>query len=376
MARAEQQNIGVESGLQSGFPQKPAGVAGAQDPHAVKTAPPRSILDRFLGIFKGPAAGERAKLVLAPEEAKTAQTIRLISIIGGASLFVVAILAALLSPTVGAAMLVLAAFVGIVPYSTWNYIQYAKYKKMEDHFPAFMRDLAEAKKSGMTFPQAIELASKAEYGALTPEIKRAANQLSWGLPFPKVLVRMANRTRGSKIMRQAFAVVTQAFNSGGDVAETMDSIAMNIGMIREISNERKAILGQQVFIMYFIYFLFLGIIIVLYRLMIPMLALRQTVGAAGAAGAAGGVFLLGGVTNYCEVALPLCIAGQALGMGAVADPLTYFKSLFFFMVLVQAAASGIIAGVIGEGYAVAGLRHVAIMSVIAIVAFAIFIIPG
>lgn len=295
--------------------------------------------------------------------------LKYVSIGGGGGFALLGImLSALVSPVAGVSLIMFALFIGIVPYTTWTFLQFNKFKKMEEHFPTFMRDLSEAKKSGMTFSQSIDMLSKSDYGALTPEIKRAANQLSWGLPFPKVIMRFADRIRGSKIMRQSMTIIIEAFNSGGDIAETMDSVAMNIGTVRDVDAEKKSIMGQQVFIMYFIFFLFLGIIVALYKLMIPMLSLGGTAGAGGL----GGMFGMGGgATDYCLSVQWLCSIGQGMGLGV--GPLTYFKSLFLMMCLIQSVGNGVIAGEIGEGSAIAGFRHSAIMAVGTIVTFIVFI---
>lgn len=301
------------------------------------------------------------------KDMETEDLLKYFSIGSGSILFVIGILLSMIAPTFGVLFFVFALVLGLIPLSIYRYFQYSRFKKMEEHFPTFMRDLAEAKKSGMTFPQALEMASRGEYGALTVELKRAANQLSWGIPFPKVIARMSNRIKGSKIMKQAFTIIIEAYNSGGDIAETMDSIAMDIGTVRSVEQEKKAVMTQQIFIMYFIFFLFLGIVVALYKLLIPMMTMQETAG--------GGIAGLGsfglGATNYCLTVPWLCTMGEAFGFGT--GPLTYFKTLFLCMALIQGIACGVIAGEIGEGSIVAGVKHIGMMVISALIIFFIFI---
>ena len=51
------------------------------------------------------------------------------------------------------------------------------------HCPNFFRDLAGMNDSGMTLPNAVHLVAAAEYGTLTPHIRRLDNEMSWGVGF-------------------------------------------------------------------------------------------------------------------------------------------------------------------------------------------------
>ena len=254
----------------------------------------------------------------------------------------------------------------IIPSSIINYNQYTKYHQMESHFPTFLKDFSEAIKSGMNFVQAFKTVSKSDYGPLSDELRHSANQLSWGVPFPKVLAKLANRIKGSKIMRQSFTIITEAYNSGGDIAETMNAIALNISQIKEVDEERKSILSQQVYIMYFIYYLFLGIIYALYKLMIPMLAMNISMSASGASDAS-----LGGA-NYCDSMQWFCNLGIVMNYDPT-ESMTYFKVLFLVMLIIQGISSGILAGELSQGNATAGIKHAGIMVVSALIVFILFI---
>jgi len=294
----------------------------------------------------------------------TDELIRYGSIGSGAVLLAIGLLVSIeYSRVVGIMFLILSVIVGILPYTVYSYFTYSKYSKMEEQFPRFMKDFAESIKGGMGFPQALDMAARSDYGALTPEIRRASNQVSWGMPFPKAMQKFAERIQGSKIMRQSFALVNEAFVAGGNVADIMESIAENIGAIRTVEKERKAAMSQQVFIMYFIYYMFLGIIVALYRLLVPMVALRSGAEATK-------TLPFGSSFDSCAVVPLMCAIGNSLGFSGEN---VYFKTLFFFMALVQGASSGILAGVIGEGKVAAGIKHSAIMIVSALVVFIMFL---
>ena len=52
---------------------------------------------------------------------------------------------------------------------------------------------------------------------------------------------------------------------------------------------------------------------------------------------------------------------------------SYYRTLFFHMVLIQAFFNGVLAGQLGEGSVVAGLKHSAIMLGVALLVFGLFL---
>ena len=50
-----------------------------------------------------------------------------------------------------------------------------RFRKIDEAFPDFVRDLAESRRAGMTFTKAIMYSSKGNYGLLTPEIQKIAS---------------------------------------------------------------------------------------------------------------------------------------------------------------------------------------------------------
>ncbi len=268
-----------------------------------------------------------------------------------------------LGQTLSVILMVIGMLVGVVPISAYEYFRFARFKRMEDSFPRFMKDFSEAVKGGMTIPQALTMVAKIDYGALSKEVKKADHQVSWGLPFPKAMQRFAERIKGSSVMKQSFTIINESFTSGGDIANTMNSIAMNIGLIKEIEDEKKAIMSQQIYIMYFIFFMFLGIIVMLYKMIVPMLGINIS----------DPTTKIDPAANCKELGLPselMCDIGRAMGLGC---EYVYFVSLFLFMCLIQGISSGILAGVIGEGKMAAGIKHAAIMVIVTLCVFVIFV---
>ena len=234
-------------------------------------------------------------------------------------------------------------FFGLLPYLIYRYLRFREIKEMEDAFPEFLRGLAEAQRSGINLPQAIINASRIDYGALTKEIRKMAAQLSWGVPLPKVLEMFSERVKESNFLRRSIAIILEAYRTGGNVAEVMDSVAESARMVKELEAERRSKFNQQLMIMYAIYIIFLIIIVALNRILLPM-------------------FALSGAQE---------IAGVSLGFASL-DP-AFFRTIFLHMILMQAVFAGLIAGQVGEGSIIAGIKHSIVMIALGTVVFTFFL---
>src|SRR3989338_6956730 len=85
--------------------------------------------------------------------------------------------------------------IAFIQYSLTNYIEGTRIKDVEENLPAFLRDIAEARKTGMTLPESVYKSLRVDYGALSPEVQKMAYQISWGVPFNEVLERFARRSK-------------------------------------------------------------------------------------------------------------------------------------------------------------------------------------
>lgn len=236
--------------------------------------------------------------------------------------------------------------IGAAPYLFYQYFDYTRTKAIEDKFPDFLRSLAEAQRAGITLIDAIHQARDVDYGALTPEILKMSSQLSWGVPFPKVMRMFEERMSRSEFIKRTVTVVMEAFESGGDIAEAMSAVASNAVLVKDLEAERQNKLAQQVLVMYVIFFIFLGMVIVLQKILGPLFTMNLS-------GGGGGLF-----------------GGSAVG-GSVSQQFgpSYYRKMFFSMVVIQGVFNGLLAGQLGEGRVVAGIKHAAIMLITGVAIF-------
>lgn len=266
---------------------------------------------------------------------------------------------------------IISVFIILVPFFLREYKRYRELKEMEERFPFFLRDLIESIRAGLPLHQAIIAASKIHYGSLSHEIKKMTNQLSWGITLDKVLDQFAERVKSSKRMSSAIKIIRESYLAGGDVISTMDSLTDSHLILIESEKEKSSMLNQYVLLMYIISIVFITIVIAINKLMLP-------------------IFKLSGETAEFGLANP-CAECRGLECGIcglyetaakilfVPDPASvagYYTGVFFFMCLVQAIFSGLVAGEISEGKLIAGIRHSLILAAIVFGTFSILVKIG
>ncbi|HDN95893.1 MAG TPA: hypothetical protein ENG71_02365 [Thermoplasmatales archaeon] len=225
----------------------------------------------------------------------------------------------------------------IGPFGFYEYARYRKINLMEERFPEFLRDLAESRKAGMTMAKAVEMAARGDYGYLTPEIKKMAVQISWGLPFSEAFKRFGERLKTPLIQRTTTMVV-KASEAGGKIADVIEAAAKNVREIKILQAERRTEMKMYIMIMYISFFVFLAVVIALASMFLPKL-LEASQQAASLVGGGGGLSI------------------------------DEYKFIYVCTALSQAIGCGIVAGSLSEGKALAGLRHATFMVLITYIVF-------
>lgn len=262
-------------------------------------------------------------------------------------------------------IIILSVFISVIPYFLYKYSKLMWIKSLEAEFPNFVRDLADSARSGMSFPEAVMIASKANYGKLSKEIETMKNKLTWGIPFVRVLDIFAQKVKDSKIITEALSIIKQSYESGGDIPSTLDAVAKDMLMLKEAEIEKESLIKQQVFIMYGIFFMFLGISIIIIYVMVPII---QQTGSMTVSGAPMGFSF----TNPCEMttAFPCGFFSGICSILNVSEGIgCYYIALFFCMVIIEGIFTGLIAGQLGENSIVAGGKHSLIMVSVALGVF-------
>ncbi|MBX8632507.1 MAG: type II secretion system F family protein [Thermoplasmata archaeon] len=238
-------------------------------------------------------------------------------------------------------VLALAAMTG--PYGMYASVQVRKITQIEERIPDFLRDVAEAGRFGMTLAQAILMASSGKYGKLTPEIRRMASQIDWGIPATEA-IRMFSERMNSTLITRISNIIIKASDAGGNVSDVLNMVAHDARERILDRKERTIAMSTYMVVIYISFAVFLATIFILEATFIPEIKKAGT-----QLQNAGGVLTTSGISQVNVLAIgPVTLA-------------------FYIAVIVHAAGDGIMAGVIQDGRITNGMRHSALMLLIGFV---------
>ncbi len=215
-------------------------------------------------------------------------------------------------------------------YGMYEWMHYRRIYKIDSIFPDFVRDLAASRRAGMTFTNAILFTSKGNYGVLTEEIKRIAQQISWGSSVEDALHTFAKRIKTPSVNR-TISLIIEASRSGGNVAEVLDVAANDAREIKQLEAERRVSMASYVVVIYVSMMVFMAIIAMLAGVFIPTITgsdaqgLSQTMGGLGA-------------INQADII-----------------------QVFYFATLVQSIGTGFVAGIFEDGHLESSVKHIFIL---------------
>jgi len=237
---------------------------------------------------------------------------------------------------------ILSGIVAVIPPSAYLYAEQKRVRKADDEFPLLLRDLAQAKRAGLTLIDSFTLTAEGNYGVLTKGLKTLTYHLTWGIPFEDAL-RMFAKRYPTRIIKRSVEIVIEGYQVGGDVGEILKVAADDVMELRSLEKRRISDMGQYIIIVYVTFFVFLGVLVVLYHSFIPMMV---------------------------QAAEKVEGTGMGGSFMAIIDVVT-MKMLFFHCGIIQGICAGLVAGKLGEGKVIAGLKHATVLALATFVIFAI-----
>jgi len=212
-----------------------------------------------------------------------------------------------------------AAVITVFSPAVLDYVEYRWKKSIDEHLPDLFRSIVQAQQTGMTLPQALEEASKRDYGPLTAELKKMVNQMSWGLSFEEALQEFGKRV-GTPLVQRTVPLIIEASRSGGRVEKIFAPMGNFIQATLTMQKERKAQTRPYIAIIYVAFFVFVFTIVLLFK------------------------------TFFVEMS-----GSPIIGFSALTSEEAW--RIFFHMSFIQAFFGGLVAGKMGEGTVNAGLKH-------------------
>lgn len=241
---------------------------------------------------------------------------------------------------------VAAIIAGVMPISAANMKEVIRKNSIDKNLPIFLLGLRSSIISGHSILQGLTEVANRKMGGLTPELKNLRANLSWGMPLEEAFENFVQRV-GTRTSRRVMVLLNLAIEAGGNVVDTIDVIQKHVSEMQNLENERKGNMRPYIITIYISFAVFLAIAAIL-------------------------VFQFFGEIEKLQVTLIAGSNSQVPGLfgGLVDVNIKHLKELMLHMSIVEAIFGGLIAGKIGEGSYVAGIKHVVILIVISVAVFA------
>jgi len=231
------------------------------------------------------------------------------------------------------------------PYGFYVSTKEKHIREIEMRLPDFLRDVAEAGRFGMTLADAIVVAASGRYGRLTPEIKKMAAQIEWGVPASEAVRIFSERVKTPLVTRMT-SIIRKANDAGGNVADVLTMVSKDAKETILTQEERSVTMSTYVMVVYISFFVFIVTIMILQMQFLPKME------EAG--------------MSVSESAADMGIT-EIPGVNIKVDLIPEVGFIFLLSVVVHAIGDGLLAGVIQKGSLPIGMRHSFIMLIIGFV---------
>ena len=190
----------------------------------------------------------------------------------------------------------------------------------------FMRDLTEARKTGMSPEKCIRNLADRPYAGFSKHLKTIARQIGWGVSLRKIYEDFTKKVRGW-LSRASMFIMIDAIDVGGGAPETFDVLATFMEDLEEVERQKRATLKPLMIIPYLTAIILVVVVVILVSFMRNLLQIARI---------------------YISMA----------------------EFLHFFLppVIIIAAISGLVAGKVSSGMTAAGFKHGFIMAAISLIA--------
>ena len=136
------------------------------------------------------------------------------------------------------------------------FLEYQKIEKInasaERATPSILRDIAEARKTGLSPERCMVHALKRKgYDVFTNVLDRAVNQLGWGVPL-RTIISNIRKEISSWFVLINFQTLIEVIDSGGGYAEALDTLAESSEKMYNVEKEKREMLKPYVMVAFII----------------------------------------------------------------------------------------------------------------------------
>jgi len=193
--------------------------------------------------------------------------------------------------------------------------------------------------------EAVKVASRGRYGGLTPEIRRMAAQIDWGVPAAEAMRLFAERV-DTPLTNRMMSIIIKANDAGGNVADVLTMVAHDAREVMLSEEERRISMATYTVVIYVAFMVFIATIFILNSTFLPKM---EEAGQSVAEGAEAAGIDTGSIATIQVDVIPT------------------IQLIFIVSVVIHAFGDGILAGVLQDGKIANGMRHSFIMLVIGLI---------
>ena len=168
------------------------------------------------------------------------------------------------------------AIVGMIAPAFILILQDLRRNEIDKALPRVLEEISEGLMSGMTLIEAIEEASKKDYGWVSRELKILTSQMSWGVPIEKAFDNFADRI-GTDMAQKTTSLLLSAIELGGDLRTTFLSTADFLRKMLEARDDRNEEMRPYLTIIYVTLIVFLAMMIMLYSSLNQLLNIQSPI---------------------------------------------------------------------------------------------------
>ena len=118
--------------------------------------------------------------------------------------------------------------------------------KTEESMPSFLRDISEARKTGMSPEKSIvHGATRKGYGAFSKVLQRMVTQIEWGVSLRKIYEDLKERVQSWPVLAN-FVILIETIEVGGGSSEALELLAGYSEKVRDIEKNKRDMLKPYV----------------------------------------------------------------------------------------------------------------------------------
>jgi len=285
----------------------------------------------------------RDRALVRPADALRASAVLAALIIAGGGAFLLWRHASGRELSVGATTLGLAAaLVALVPVAIFQEMRVSRAREVDAQLPEVLGRLAGFNEKGVSLLKSFEILGHSTQGDLGNELRGVERDVSWTANLKGALGRLRERV-ATRRMTKLSVLFERGIGATGNLKEVLEIAAADATVNEGQAAKKRQAMMSYVVVVYVVFAVFLYVIYMV-------------------------VDLFYGSGGFATIAASSHVKGIHVGI-----PPVQAQVLFFHASLIQGACCGLVAGKLGEGHILSGIKHAAIMSIIAWLVFVLMV---